>query len=99
LSVTVTAKLGDKTAFLVEVAQAGVFQIRNVAEPDLAPILGIGCPSVLFPYAREAISDIIGRAGFPPVLLAHVNFEALFQQQRAGQPDAQPGGPRIEVTH
>jgi preprotein translocase subunit SecB len=99
LSITVTAKLGDKTAFLVEVSQAGVFQIRNVAEADLTPILGIGCPSVLFPYAREAVSDIIGRAGFPPVLLAHVNFEALFQQQRAGQPAAQPGGPRIEVAH
>ena len=99
LGITVTAKLGDKTAFLVEVSQAGVFQIRNVAEADLAPILGIGCPSVLFPYARETVSDIIGRAGFPPVLLAHVNFEALFQQQHAGQPDAQPGGPRIEVAH
>ena len=99
LSITVTAKLGDKTAFLVEVSQAGVFQIRNIAEADLAPVLGIGCPSVLFPYAREAVSDIIGRAGFPPVLLAHVNFEALFQQQRAGQPTAQAGGPRIEVAH
>lgn len=98
LGVTVTAKLGDKTAFLVEVSQAGVFQIRNVAEADLAPILGIGCPSVLFPYARETVSDTISRAGFPAVLLGHVNFEALFQQ-RADQAAAQPGGPRIEIAH
>lgn len=98
LGVTVTAKLGDKTAFLVEVSQAGVFQIRNVAEADLAPILGIGCPSVLFPYARETVSDTISRAGFPAVLLGHVNFEALFQQ-RADQSAAQPGGPRIEIAH
>lgn len=99
LVITVTAKLGDKVLFLVEVSQAGVFQIRNVAEADLAPILGIGCPSVLFPYARETVSDIISRAGFPTVLLAHVNFEALFQQQRASQSAAQPGGPSIEIAH
>lgn len=98
LAVTVTAKLSDKTVFLVEVSQAGVFQIRNVLEADLAPILGIACPNVLFPYARETVSDLIGRAGFPPVLLAHVNFEALFQQQMAQS--AQPAaGSRIEIAH
>ena len=98
LSVTVTAKLGEKTVFLVEVSQAGVFQIRNVPDAELAPILGIACPNVLFPYARETVSDIIGRAGFPPVLLAHVNFEALFQQRMA-QSSAPAANPRIEVTH
>ena len=98
LVVTVTAKLSDKTVFLVEVSQAGVFQIRNVVEADLAPILGIACPNVLFPYARETVSDLIGRAGFPPVLLAHVNFEALFQQQMA-QSAAPADGSRIEVAH
>lgn len=96
LLVTVTAKLGEKTVFLVEVSQAGVFQIRNVAEADLAPILGIACPNVLFPYARETVSDVIGRAGFPPVLLAHVNFEALFRERMA---QSAAGGPRIEVAH
>ena len=99
LAVTVTAKLGDKTAFLVEVSQAGVFQIRNIAEADLAAVLGIGCPSVLFPYARETVSDVISRAGFPPLLLAHVNFEALFQQQRTGQSAAQADSSRIEIAH
>jgi preprotein translocase subunit SecB len=98
LVVTVTAKLSEKTVFLVEVSQAGVFQIRNVAEADLAPILGIACPNVLFPYARETVSDLIGRAGFPPVLLAHVNFEALFQQRMA-QSAAPADGSRIEVAH
>jgi len=98
LIVTVSAKLGDKTLFLVEASQAGVFQIRNVRDADLAPVLGIVCPNVLFPYARETVSDIVGRAGFPPVLLAPVNFEALYQQ-RAAEASAQPGGPRIEIAH
>jgi preprotein translocase subunit SecB len=95
LVVTVTAKSGDKVLFLVEASQAGVFQIRNVAESDLPPILGIVCPNVLFPYARETVSDLITRAGFPPVLLAPVNFEAIYQQRAAAKPDE----PRIEVAH
>jgi preprotein translocase subunit SecB len=98
LVVTVTAKQGDKTHFLVEVSQAGVFQIRNIPDAELAPVLGMVCPNVLFPYARETVSDVINRAGFPPVLLAPVNFEALYQQQ-AAQAGAQPAGPRIEVAH
>lgn len=83
LTVTVTAKLGEeKTVFLVEVAQAGIFQIRNVPQEDLEPIMMIGCANILFPYAREAVSDAVARAGFQPVILAPVNFEALFQQNR-----------------
>lgn len=97
LVVTVTAKSGDKTLFLVEASQAGVFQIRNVAEGDLPPVLGIVCPNVLFPYAREAVSDLITRAGFPAVLLAPVNFEAIYQQRAAAS--AAPEGPRVEVAH
>ena len=87
LTVTVTAQLpGEKTVFLVEVAQAGIFQIRNVPDEDLEPIMMIGCANILFPYAREAVSDAVSRAGFQPVILAPVNFEALFQQNReAGQ--------------
>jgi len=96
LVVTVTAKTGDKTLFLVEASQAGVFQIRNVSESDLPPVLGIVCPNVLFPYVRETVSDLINRAGFPPVLLAPVNFEAIYQQRDAS---AKPDGPRIEVAH
>ncbi len=82
LTVTVTAKIGDKTLFLTEVAQAGIFQIRNVPEADLPQILGIACPNIIFPYARETISDLITRAGFPPVLLNPVNFEAMYQAQQ-----------------
>ncbi|OGA18500.1 MAG: protein-export chaperone SecB [Betaproteobacteria bacterium RIFCSPLOWO2_12_FULL_63_13] len=94
LTVTVTAKAGDKTVFLVEAAQAGIFQIRNVPESELDPILGMVCPNVLFPYARETISDTVNRAGFPPVLLAPVNFEALYQQHTAEQ-----SRPKIEIAH
>ena len=83
LTVTVTAKMGeDKTVFLVEAAQAGIFQIRNVPEGDIEPIMMIGCANILFPYAREAVSDAVTRAGFQPVLLAPVNFEALFQARQ-----------------
>lgn len=82
LTVTVTAKRNDKTYFLVEVVQGGIFAIRNVPEADIGPILGIGCPNILFPYARELVSDAVNRAGFPPVILAPVNFEALFAQRQ-----------------
>jgi preprotein translocase subunit SecB len=88
LTVTVTAKRGETTFFLVEVAQAGIFQIRNVPEADLQPILGMACPNILFPYAREAVSSAITNAGFPPVLLTPVNFEALYQQRRVEEAQA-----------
>ena len=104
MSATVTAKVGDKTLFLAEAVQAGIFQMRNVPEADLNPLLGIACPTILFPYLREAISDLVIRGGFPPVLLAPVSFEALFlqrqQQQQASGPRAadrrsnSPGDPR-----
>ncbi|HXZ96579.1 MAG TPA: protein-export chaperone SecB [Burkholderiales bacterium] len=93
LTVTITAKLKDKTMFLVEAAQAGIFNIRNVAKEEIEPILGIACPNILFPYAREVISDVVSRAGFPPVILNPVNFEALYQhRQQKSQPSA-------ETTH
>ena len=90
LTVTVTAKHEDKTYFLVEAGQAGIFQIRNVPQENLDAILGITCPTILFPYVREVISCAINSAGFPPVLLAPVNFEALYQQrlEQAGQQPA-----------
>ena len=93
LTVTVSAKLADeRTVFLVEVAQGGIFQIRNIPEGDLEPVTMIGCPNILFPYAREAISDAITRAGFQPVVLAPVNFEALYQAQQQQQSDAREPG-------
>ena len=79
LTTTVTAKLGEeKTVFLVEVAQAGIFRVRNVPEDNLPPLLSIACPNILFPYAREVVSDVVSRAGFAPVVLQPVNFEALY---------------------
>lgn len=90
VTVTVTARAEDKTLFLAEAAQAGLFTLRGVPAADLDPLLGIACPNVLYPYAREAISDLVTRAGFPPVVLAPVAFEALYaqRQQAAANPAA-----------
>jgi len=82
LTVTVTAKTADKTLFLVEAAQAGLFTLRNIPQGDMDAVLAIACPNILFPYVREVVSDIVVRAGFPPVVLNPVNFEALYQAQR-----------------
>ena len=83
ITITVTAKLGDKAMFLAEATQAGIFQIRNVPAEDMDPVLGIGCPNILFPYVRETISDMVNRSGFPPVILSPINFEALYAQKQA----------------
>jgi preprotein translocase subunit SecB len=91
LTLTVTVKLEDKTAYLVELTQAGVFTINGFEDHEMGPMIGSYCPTVLFPYAREAISDIVVKGGFPPMLLAPVNFDALYvqhvqqMQQQAGQ--------------
>jgi preprotein translocase subunit SecB len=82
IKVTVTSKIADKTVFLVEVTQAGIFQISNVPAENIELIVGITCPNILFPYARETVSDLVVRAGFQPVLLNPINFEALFAQQK-----------------
>jgi len=90
LSITVTAKIQDKTAFLVELKQAGIFRIQNLPEEAMEPALSVGCPNVLFPYAREAVSDAVLKAGFPPLILQPINFELMYmQQQQAQQADAQ----------
>ncbi len=81
LTVTITAKVNDKAMFLVEAAQAGLFQIRNVPQQDMGPLLGVACPNTLFPYVRETISTVTSRAGFPPVILAPMSFEGIYQQQ------------------
>ena len=82
LTVTITAKTKDKTLFLAEVQQAGVVQIINIEEVEMLPILNIVCPNVIFPYMRETVSDIVTRAGFPPVILSPVNFEALYNESK-----------------
>lgn len=91
ITVTVTSKIEDKTVFLVEVAQAGIFQVRNVPAESLEMIAGVTCPNILFPYARQTVSDIVTRAGFPPVLLNPINFEALYAQQKQQQQAQQNG--------
>ena len=81
VTVTVTAKLGDgRVMFLNEVAQGGIFRLAHIPEEDMQLLLAGACPNILFPYAREAVSATITRAGFPPVLLAPINFEAMYQQ-------------------
>lgn len=93
LSLTVTAKVNDKVAFLVELQQAGLFLIKGVEAQQMQALLGSYCPNILFPYAREAISDVVGKGSFPQLLLAPVNFDALFaeamkrQAQEASQGD------------
>jgi preprotein translocase subunit SecB len=92
LTITLEAKLGERVAYLVEVKQAGMFLIRNYAVDEARRIVGGFCPGVLFPYARQAVSDLIMRGGFPPFLLPPVNFDQLFQQsiEQAAQQAAQP---------
>ncbi|MEO8166087.1 MAG: protein-export chaperone SecB [Betaproteobacteria bacterium] len=97
VSVTVTAKLAEKTVFLVEASQGGVFQIRNIPQAELEPVLGITCPNILYPYVREVISDAVVRAGFAPVVLNPVNFDAIFQAQH--QAKAQTGAEPGTTTH
>jgi preprotein translocase subunit SecB len=89
LTITVTANAAERTVFLVEAAQAGIFQIRGFSAEELQAILGIGCPTSIFPYARETISSLVNRAGFPPINLAPVSFEALYQQHLAQQQAAE----------
>jgi preprotein translocase subunit SecB len=99
VSATVTAKAGERTLFLAEAVQAGIFSVRNVPAQELDPLLGIGCPTILFPYLRETISELITRGGFPPVLLAPVSFEALYVQRMQQQQQAQGGNePKIELA-
>ena len=95
VTVTVTARAGERTVFLAEAVQAGIFAIRGVPEADLEPLLAIGCPTIIYPYARETLSDLVTRGGFPPVLLAPVSFEALYAQ-RAQQESGSDS--RIEIS-
>ena len=90
LTVTVTAKIGEKTVFLIEVGQGGIFRIRNIPEDNMAPLLSIACPNILFPYARETVASLATSAGFAPVVLQPVYFEALYasraqQEQQAAE--------------
>ena len=92
ITVTVTSKLAEKNKviFLIEAKQAGIFQVRNLPQEELEPVLGVVCPNILYPYLREVVSDVSVRAGFAPVLLNPINFEALYQQQKNQQSEPVP---------
>jgi preprotein translocase subunit SecB len=94
VTVTVTARASEKTVFLVEAAQAGIFAVTGIAPADLEPLLAIACPTILYPYVREAISDLVTRAGFPAVVLQPVSFEQMYMERRQ-QAESEP---RIEVA-
>lgn len=83
VTATVTTKVGDKVLFLVEAKQAGIFEIRNVPEEQMQGLISIVCPQMIYPYLRAIVSDICTRAGFPPILLTEVNFQAMFEAQQA----------------
>ncbi|MEO6352603.1 MAG: protein-export chaperone SecB [Oxalobacteraceae bacterium] len=82
VTITVTAKINDKVAFLVEGKQAGIFEARNIPPEQIEALLGIGCPNIVYPYLRANIADAITRAGFPPVHLSEINFEVFYQQRQ-----------------
>jgi preprotein translocase subunit SecB len=82
VSATVQTKLADKTVFLVECKQAGIFEIRNLPDDQMGPIMGIACPQIVYPYLRANVADLINRAGFPPVHLSEINFQAMYEQQQ-----------------
>jgi len=83
VTTTVQTKIKDRTVFLVECKQAGIFEIRNLPEEQMGPIMGIACPQIVYPYLRGNVADVITRAGFPPVHLAEINFQAMYEQQQA----------------
>jgi preprotein translocase subunit SecB len=85
VTATVTARSGERTVFLIEAKQAGIFEIRNIPQDQIAPVIGVVCPQMVYPYLRATVSDICTRGGFPPILLTEVNFQAMFEaQQQAG---------------
>ena len=85
VTATVQSKIADKTVFLAECKQAGIFEIRNVPDEQLAGIIGVACPQIVYPYLRSNVADLIQRGGFPPVHLAEINFQAMYEQQQAAQ--------------
>ncbi len=92
VTATVHTKIQDKTVFMVEAKQAGIFEVRNIDAEQLGSILGIACPQIVYPYLRGNVADVIQRAGFPPVHLAEINFQSMYQQQAE---DASQAAPQI----
>ena len=94
ITVTITAKVGEKVAFLIECKQAGIFEVRQIPEDQLELLLGIACPNILYPYLRSNVSDMITRAGFPPFHLSEINFEAFYHQRK--QAITQPAPTQVQ---
>jgi preprotein translocase subunit SecB len=90
VTATVTTKIKDRTVFLVEAKQAGIFEIRNLPQDQMGPIMGIACPQIVYPYLRSNVADLVQRGGFPPVHLAEINFQAMYEQQQAQAADDAP---------
>ncbi len=82
VTATVTAKSSERTVFLIEAKQAGIFELRNIPSDQMQVILGVACPTMVYPYLRAIVSDVCTRAGFPPVLRTEVNFQAMFEAQQ-----------------
>ena len=90
VTATVQTKIKDKTVFLVECKQAGIFEIRNVPDDQMGGVIGVACPQIVYPYLRGNVADLIQRAGFPPVHLAEINFQSMYEQQTAAQQGESP---------
>jgi preprotein translocase subunit SecB len=96
VTATVQTKIEDKTVFLVECKQAGIFEIGNVPEDQIGAIIGIACPQIVYPYLRANVADIVTRAGFPPVHLAEINFQAMYEQQQAEAAQQVAASPQVQ---
>jgi preprotein translocase subunit SecB len=97
VTATVHTKIDDKTVFLVEAKQSGIFEIRNIQNEQMGALLGIACPQIVYPYLRSNVADIIQRGGFPPVHMAEINFQAMYEQQQAEAVLAMPEAPQIII--
>ncbi|AVO35665.1 protein-export chaperone SecB [Ottowia oryzae] len=95
VTATVQTKIQDKTVFLVECQQAGIFEIRNVPEDQMGGLIGVACPQIVYPYLRGNVADLIQRGGFPPVHLAEINFQAMYQQQQEAVAASQGGNAQL----
>jgi len=96
VTATVHTKIKEKTVFLVEATQAGIFEVRHLPQEQMGPVMGIACPQIVYPYLRGNVADLVQRAGFPPVHLTEINFQAMYEQQRAAQ--AAQAAPAEEPT-
>jgi preprotein translocase subunit SecB len=98
VTVTVTTRIGDKVLFLVEAREGGIFEIRNIPPEQMPVVLNVVCPNVIYPYLRSNVADVIQRAGFPPIHLSEINFEALYQQKLAQQQQGGGEAPGMIIT-